>query len=276
MKLATMISRRIALAGLTAALLPAHARAGSLTIGGTGSGLGILRLLAEQHARPGGGAPTILPSLGSRGGLLALAAGRIDLAIVTHPVGQDLRALGFVSRRLATTAVALVAHPGVALRAIAGAEAGRMLGGRIAAWPDRTPLRPILRERNESEWVALRNAMPGIAADLEAPRRPGSYIALNAQDNLTAIQALDGAIGVATLGQIAAEDATVAILSVDGVRPAPETAAAGAWRATIDLHLAWRAPAEGPVADFLATLEAPHVAGLLARNAYRLMETPGT
>ncbi len=276
MKLATMILRRTALAGLAAALLPARAQAGLPTIGGSGSGLRILRLLAKQQASHGGSGANILPSLGSRGGLLALAAGRLDLAILTGPVAGDLRALGFVSRKLATTAVALVAHPGVSSLAVTAAEAGRMLAGRAATWPDRTPLRPVLRERSESEWLALRQALPGMAADLDAPRRPGAYVTLNAQDNLAAIQTLEGAIGVATLGQIAAEEATVAILAVDGVRPAPEALARGTWRAAIELHLAWRAPAEGPLADLLAHLDSPEAAALLARNAYLPRETPRT
>lgn len=276
MKLATMIPRRLALAGLTAAIGSRPARATLPTIGGTGSGLGILRLLAEQHARQGGGVATVLPSLGSRGGLLALEAGRLDLAVVTAPVPPEMRARGFVSRKLATTPVALVAHPGVASQAVTSAEAGRMLGGRVVAWPDGTPLRPILRERSETEWVALRAALPGGAEHLDAARRPGSYVALNAQDNLAAVRTLEGAIGVATLGQIVAEEATVSILEVDGVRPTIETLAAGAWRAAIDLHLAWRSPAEGFVAAFLARLDASHAAALLIRNAYLPRENPGT
>lgn len=241
MKLVTMTSRRTTLAGLTAAFVPSQARSAAPIIGGSGSGLGLLRLLAVQHAREGGSDATVLPSLGSRGGLHARAAGRLDLAVVTSTVWPDLRALGFVSRKLAATAVAVVAHPAVPVRAVTAPEAGRMLAGHVATWPDRAPLRPILRERGESEWVALR-----------------------------------GAIGVSTLGQIAAEEASVAILAVDGVRPEIGALSGGSWRAAIELRLARRAPAEGGVADFLAHLDAPQAAALLTSNGYLPRERPGT
>src|SRR5207247_1792448 len=63
-------------------LMPSAAGAEKLTLGGTGSGLGTMQLLAEgfRQADPQFSL-VVVPNLGSGGGLKALAAGALDLAV---------------------------------------------------------------------------------------------------------------------------------------------------------------------------------------------------
>lgn len=252
--------------------MPALARAATPSGGGTGSGLGVLSLLADDHARAGGARFDVLPSLGSAGGLAALSAGRLDLAVTTHPPPAGMLAAGYRTRPLARTPVAIAVHPSVSVAALTVDAAGRLLAGTDRAWPGGTAVRLILRERTEREWVALREGLPRIAPLLGAARAVGGLLALSAQENLSVIAAIAGAIGVTTLGQVATDNAAVVIPSLDGVTPSPDALAAGAWRPVLSLHLTWRDPAPAPIAAFLSHLDGPSATGLLLRNAYLPLE----
>ncbi|MBP0464456.1 substrate-binding domain-containing protein [Roseomonas sp. PWR1] len=260
---------RRTLAGFVAiTLMPAAARAAAPACGGSGSGLGILRILADDHARAGGASIDLLPSLGSAGGLAALRAGRLDLAIATQPPPATMLAAGYRMRPLARTPVVVATHAEAGVPALAAEAAGRLLAGSDRAWPGGAAVRPILRERTEREWVALREGLPRIAQVLGATGPGAGLVALSAQENLSAIAGIAGAIGVTTLGQVATDAAAVAVPSIDGVAPSPDALAAGAWRPALSLHLVWRDPAPAPIAAFLAHLDGPSAAGLLARHAY--------
>jgi phosphate transport system substrate-binding protein len=265
--------RRRNLAGLAAAaLLPAAAKASAPVCGGTGSGLGLLRMLADDHARAGGASIDLLPSLGSAGALAALRAGRLDLAVTTQPPPAAMLAAGFRTHPLARTPVVIATHPGAGAPALAAEAAGRLLAGAERIWPSGEAVRPIRRERNEREWAALRDGLPRVANLLGAAGPATGLVALSAQENLFAIATITGAIGVTTLGQVATDGLAVVIPSIDGVAPGPEALAAGTWRAGLALHLVWRDPAPAPIAAFLAHLDGPATAGLLSRYTYVPLE----
>ena len=69
-----------------AAVGPANA-AETIKIGGTGSALGDMTRLAEAYMRANPDTKVVvLPSLGSAGGIKALRAGAIDIALTTDPL----------------------------------------------------------------------------------------------------------------------------------------------------------------------------------------------
>ncbi len=255
-----------------AALIPSAARAAAPTCGGTGSGLGILRLLADDHAHAGGASVDMVPSLGSPGGLAALRAGRLDLAIAAGPPPAVMLAAGYRSRPLARTPVVIATHPAAGVSTLTSEAAGRLLSGADRAWPGGGAVRPIRRERVESEWAVLRGALPRIAPLLGGAGPAGSLVVLSAQENLAAIAMITGAVGVTTVGQVGTEAAAVQVPAIDGLAPSAPALAAGAWRPALSLHLVWRDPAPAPLAAFLAHLDGPSAAALLARYAYISLE----
>lgn len=88
-----LIDRRAFLSG-TALVAATSARAQSplsgserpLRVGGTGSSTPLLKELADVFAVSGGPRLEIEPRLGSRGGVRAVAAGVLDLAIIGRPL----------------------------------------------------------------------------------------------------------------------------------------------------------------------------------------------
>ena len=75
------LSRRSALL-LPWGLSQARATAPPIAIGGTGGALGTLRALGHGFHRLSGHTLQIVPSLGTQGGIRAVADGKIDIAVV--------------------------------------------------------------------------------------------------------------------------------------------------------------------------------------------------
>ena len=80
---------------LAASTAPSAAGAEMLKIGGTGGDLGTMRLLGSAFERIHGDVTVkVLPSLGSGGGIRAVQAGAIDIAVSSRPLNDKERKAG--------------------------------------------------------------------------------------------------------------------------------------------------------------------------------------
>ena len=198
--------------------LPAAAT--GLTVGGTGMGLGLMAKLGEAFAAsPDGVEVKVLPSLGSSGGIRALNAGAIDLAVSARPLKDKEKGKGSRAIALARTPFVLVTshqHPGGIRREALAA----MFMQDAPVWPDDTPVRVVLRQENDSDNAVLANFFPGMAEALARARtRPFIPVARNDQENLSIAMRMEGSLTAASLMQVLAEEADVRLIDIDGVAP---------------------------------------------------------
>jgi phosphate transport system substrate-binding protein len=236
-------------------------------VGGTGTAIGLLQALAELQAARDVPPWRVLPSLGSEGGLRALAAGRLDIAFSLHEASPGDPTLQ--RQVLARTPVALVTRGGGPARHLSADQAVRLLGGEDAAWPDGSPARPVLRPPREREWLALPPAAAAIARMAEGPqRRAGQVVAATAQENIAALAAIPGSIGVVTLGQLLVERADLQVVALDGLVPGVDALRAGRWPHAVTVHAAARAPVQGAAAAVLAFLAAPEAGAAMEALGY--------
>jgi len=202
----------------------------AVRIGGTGMGLAAMRLLGEdlQQQHPDVSVQ-VLPSLGTPGGIEALADGAIDIAIASRPLKPPERDKGVREASCMTTAMVFVSsHPrpgGIELLRIP-----ELYSNPSPTWPDGTPLKIILRSRTGSEHPYLIQAIPGMEKALEAAfARPGIPVGATDQENVDLAQHVPGSLSVATLMQIAAERPGVRMLALDGVQPTVDTVEDGSY-----------------------------------------------
>ncbi len=279
-----MLTRRhctsaIALSGLSLAAGPAavgSARAASvwLRVGGTGMALTAMRLLGEGFAAqyPGAGVE-VMPSLGSDGGLAAVRAGVIDVALVDRPLGEAERAFGLDARAYARTPMAFVTHAGTAATGISTADVSRVLRGEITVWPDGTPLRLVRREPLDADWAMLRALSTEIGEAVEvALRRPGLLTVGTDQENAEALEGRQGSFGAMSLGQLRAEALRLRPLSLDGIAPGVGAAADGRYPLWRTLRVAWRGEPDPLLRAFLDFLRSPEAGALLLRVGH---DAPG-
>lgn len=195
-------------------------------VGGTGIGLAFSRIAGDHLMAIDDSIQTeVFPSLGTPGGLKALAAGDLDVAITARPLSEGERTKGFREAACMTTALVFAtsrpAAPGIKL-----AELPEIYSDPSPRWPDGQPLKIILRAAAGSENPYLVKLVPGMEAALAAAfRRPGIPIGATDQENADLAQRMAGSFAIMTLMQIRSERLEMTPLPVNGVTPSAATLA---------------------------------------------------
>lgn len=255
----------------TAWALALPAVAEEYAIGGSGTNLGAMRILAEAYAarHPGGDRFTVLPSMGSSGGVKAVTAGAVALGVTSRPLKADEAAAGATAREYARTPFVFAAAATLPVEGLATADIAEIYAGRLAAWPDGTRIRMVLRPASDSDNDAIRAISPAVAAALkEAEARPGMAYAVTDQETARAIASVPGGIGPSTLALVRTEDWGLKALALDGVAPAPETIADGRypWFKSLYVVTSPRSPAAAHA--FVAFVRSDEGRAILARTGH--------
>ena len=261
------------LLGLSFASLAAAAD--TLRVGGTGSALGTMKILAEafQASRPDTRI-VIVPALGSSGSIRAVAAGVLDIGLSGRPLKPAEREQNLAAREVARTPLVLAsmrAHGGFTLDDIA-----RIYDGTLQTWPDGGALRPILRPESASETALLRAMSPGIDRALTiAHARPGVHIAIIDQDSADAIEQIPGALGPSTLALIVSEQRKIKALPLNGVAPSVAALARGRYPYFKPLYFVTPQNPSGPARAFAAFVQSRQGARILSDNGYLPLPSGG-
>jgi phosphate transport system substrate-binding protein len=251
------IVRRFAL--LIAALigLAKVASADTLRIGGTGAATAMLPELFVAFDRGEEIKLTIIPSLGSNGGLRALEDGVLDIAVSGRSLTPEELGRGLSQAATIRTPFALVtSHPrpnGLKSAAIAD-----IFKSPKAAWADGSPIRIILRPKSDSDTPVLGGMLPGMAAAIEeARRRPDIPIAATDQDNADLAERVPGSLAASTLTQIKMERRNLRFVAIDGVEPSLENFQNGAYPFGKTLYFVLPAKKAPAAERFIAFVRSP-------------------
>ncbi|MCB1808002.1 MAG: substrate-binding domain-containing protein, partial [Candidatus Competibacteraceae bacterium] len=124
---------------LVSLLAPAYAQAEAFRIGGTGGALATLQLLADAYGQSHPEVEiTVLPSLGSGGGIKALAAGAIQLAVSSRPLKDAETRLGVNAFEYGRTAFVFAVGRETAVDSVTTQEVAAIYSGALEHWPDGT------------------------------------------------------------------------------------------------------------------------------------------
>jgi phosphate transport system substrate-binding protein len=232
---------------------PLQAAGSDLKIGGTGAALGIAGILLDElrnhHPDMTG---VVLPSLGSGGGVRALAAGAIDIAFSSRPLKDKEKEAGLRPRLLGVTPVVVAVGESNPQNGITIDALKAMLSGDINSWENGAAIRFVLRPPTETDVAVLFRAFPGLepAWGMTA-KRIGGFTAYTDQQNAETIEPLPGAIGLSTLVQIVSEKRSLKALVLDGVTPSTETIATGKYPLVRDLFIVTRRDPDPAVQAYL-------------------------
>ncbi|WP_341894580.1 substrate-binding domain-containing protein [Ferrovibrio terrae] len=226
-------------------------------VGGTGMGLALMRAVGDQIEKA---APAIdvqvLPSLGTAGGINALAAKAIDVAIATRPAGADEITAGIETAACLSTALIFATSRSESFD-IKAIDLPALYREVNPQFPDGRPLKIILRSRTGSEVPYLIKRFPALEeAFTAAYRRTGIPVGATDQENAVLAQRTADSFAITTLLQVRAEKLTLTPLSLDGVMPAPQTIADGSYPIPLKVCLLVArdaAPAVRRVASYITT-----------------------
>jgi len=246
----------------------AGAAAEDLRIGGTGAALGTMRLLADEFtaANPDIRITTV-PSLGSGGGIKAVVAGAIGLAVTSRPMNEGERKLGAVEIEYARTPFVFAVSAKSRLTSITSAELADIYAGKTVSWADGSPIRVVLRPAGDHDTEIVKSISPEIRRGLlAAEARPGVRFSVNDQDAADDLERIPGAIGPCSLALIISEKRALKALTLDGREPTVMNAAAGAYPYQKQLFFVTGARRSAAVERFVAFVQSPAGRKILAGN----------
>lgn len=213
-------------------ILPIASASGEpLKIGGTGSALGVMKLLGSAFRKENSDVElTILPSLGSGGGIKALNAGVINLALSSRPLKPKEKNYGFQTTPYGSSALVFAGNPVVAGPDLTTARLLEIYGSGNAQWPDGSRIRLILRPEAESDTKLLKAHIHGMKTAMAMARSvPGVPVMTTDQETASALEHLRGSLGTAALGLILSEKRSLKVFSLNGVTANATTIRAGTY-----------------------------------------------
>jgi len=205
---------------ITFLLIPlAHAE--ELKIGGAGSALGSMKLLAAAFEKKNPGIKvTVLASLGSVGGIKAVSKGAIDIGLTGRPLDKKERTLNVKVTEYTKTPVIFVTRKNLNVENLTEQEIIKIFDGKTEKWPNGERIRMILRQPAESNAVVIRQLSPAISRAMDiAMSRPWRVVGLTDQETLDITEKTPGAFTFCALAQVLSENRTLKILSYNGIPP---------------------------------------------------------
>ncbi|MFZ2196576.1 MAG: substrate-binding domain-containing protein [Thermodesulfovibrionales bacterium] len=250
--------------------LHAAGPAKEIRTGGTGTALATMKLLAEEFRKKHPDVIiTVLPSLGSSGGIKALIEGKLDIALSHKDLSDDERNKGLTAVRYARTPFVFVTHRTNKISTITLQDVADIYNGKTITWPDDTPVRLILRPAGEASTKTLER----ISEDMKRAvgnsfKRSGLNIAINDQENATLLERLPGSFGTATLCQIISEKRRLNVLSLNGVKPSVRTLANGNYPYFKDLYIITGPRSAPQVGEFIDFVFSPSGQSILSKTGH--------
>lgn len=244
------------------------ALSGELSIGGTGAALGTMQKLADQFRKSHPEVRvTVLPSLGSGGGIKALAAGKLSLSVSSRPITDAERATGVQAREIARTPLVFATSPKTPVSDVSLDELAALYSGKTTHWSDGTLVRPVLRPTDDIDTRLVRGMSPALDQATEAAhRREGKNIAITDTESADELERIPGAIGTSTLSLIRSEERRLKILSVGGLVPSIGDRANGKYPYQKSIYLIFPANPSPVARAFVEFMDSAAAATILAQT----------
>lgn len=259
---------RLCLAGIgaTLSLIALGAQTDSIRIGGTGTGLGTMKLMAREFSKSRPGAQLVVtPSLGSTGAIRAVLAGALEIGISARPVSAEENRQGASARPYARTPFVIATGMRNSAGGLTLAELVQIYSGKLDRWPDGSQIRLVVRPESDADTILMRSFSTEMSRAITAAlARKGLRMADTDQDNADALEKLPGSLGTTTLTQIVTEQRAIKPLALDGVTPTMQTLAAGRYRYSKTLHLVTGRNPSPLAKDFVAFVRSPAGQAVLA------------
>jgi len=238
-------------------LANAAGAADAIRAGGNGAGTLLLQRVAPEFVRAHPGVQlNVIGNLGSNGGLRALAAGALDVAIIAKPLGAEERSRGLVEIPIGRSPLVFAStkeHPGLTLKEVAA-----IFRGDVTTWPDGSLVRLVLRPKTDSETADLRAMSPEMDRAVSAAfGRPGTVLATTDPEAAEALEKVPGSLGTTTLGVIAMENRTLRAIRLNGVEPSLKNLESGQYPYVRTLYLVTVAKPPRGVSELVQFLRSP-------------------
>jgi len=229
-----------------------------IVIGGTGDSQQLLWEVAKVlEGKLGGGEIEVPESIGSGGGIRAVAAGKIDLARVARPLKENEKQLGLTYKCFAKSPVVFVVHPSVTgVEDLKTEDIIGIYSGKINVWGQLggqdQKIYAITREVGDSCRIVLNKQISG----LEDITEPAAKVIYNTPEAVATLTRHKKTVGFLPLSMTIGND--LKILKVDGVYPSAENIRSGRYKLVVPFGIVYKGELKGLAkrfVDFLSSNE---------------------
>ena len=250
--------------------LAPDAHAEEVRIGGTGAALGTMQRMATAFKRVHPEHQvTVMPSMGSKGGIKAVQAGAIGLAVSARPLSEDERAKGLVSTVYGRTPLVFATQVDAPTDALSWQELTQAYAGERTQWPDGARIRLILRPQGDADSELIKATSPAMREAVGlAEQRKGMVFAVTDQEAADHIEKIPGAMGPLTLAQILSEKRPLKALKLSGVVPEASALADGRYPLQKELLFVTGPKPSAAVQAFMDFVRSPTGRTLLVQTGH--------
>ncbi len=228
-----------------------------VSICGTGDSQLLLRVLGKKFEADHPDITINVPdSVGSGGGIRAVAKGRCDLARVARPLQEREKRFNLTYLLFARSPIAFVLHPTMKRpQNLTGKQIIDIYSGNLERWEqvggDKGKIYVINREEGDSSRLILEKNLPGFF-DIE---RFAGRVFYTTHEALEGIKSHRQTIAYLPLSL--ALTSNLPALSVDGIAPTPANVRSGAYKLVTPFGLAWKREPQSVVKTFVEYLKTP-------------------
>ncbi|MBU0946729.1 MAG: substrate-binding domain-containing protein [Proteobacteria bacterium] len=235
-----------------------------IIVGGTGDSQHLLSEIAKAlEERLGGGEIEVPESIGSGGGIRAVAAGKIDLARVARPLKENETKLGLTYKCFAKSPVVFVIHPSVTgIEDLKSEDIIGIYSGKINVWGQLggqdQKIYAITREVGDSCRIVLNKRIPGFKDITE----PTAKVIYNTPEAVATLIRHKKTIGFLPMPMTIGKD--LKILTVDGVYPSAENIRSGRYKLVVPFGIVYKGELKGLAQRFVNFLSSTEGKRLIA------------
>jgi phosphate transport system substrate-binding protein len=252
-KILTLIITMVLLISLAAvwASEPNDSSVPKIIVGGTGDSQELMRALAKVlMEKLGSGIIEVPDSIGSKGGIRAVANGEIDLARVARPLKEDEKKPGLTYRLFAKSPVVFVVHPSAAdINNITTEQLIGIYSGEIRDWSQlgiqAGKIYPITRESGDSSLLVLNEKLPAFTEI----KTPVAKVIYSTPETVAALMEHKGTIGFVPLAM--AVGTKLRILKVNDVYPSSKNVLDGKYEMVIPFGIVYKEQPKGLAKSFV-------------------------
>ena len=228
-----------------------------IVVAGTGDSQVLLRRLAAFFEKANPGEKVEVPdTIGSSGGIKALAEGRCDLARVSRPLRLKEKIYNFSYKVIAHCPVVFAVNSGV--KDVDNLTSEQIIGifsGQITSWDHvggkKEKIYVVLREEGDSALEVLKNNLAG----WNSIQFFAGEIVYNTPEAADVIENYKNTIGFMSLSTTAARN--MKVIKLDGVAPSIENVKNNSYKLLTQLGIVYKEGLKGTAKKFLDFLVSP-------------------
>jgi phosphate transport system substrate-binding protein len=240
----------------------------TITINGSGSTLDMMKPLIAAYQKTDKNVRIIMEKpLGSSGGIKALLAGVLDVAISSRPLKPEELSKGAQLQQYGMTPLVIITGNKVRAKNLSTQELEDIYSGKTTTWQDGENIRVILRPQEDIDSKILGAHSPGMAAAMNSARfRSGMIVAVTDPEAYAAVIKTPGGVGATGMTSIIVEKLPVASVSLNGVAASPQALASGAYPLAKEISIVTTLKTPPSAQKLISFMNSPQGRAIAAKN----------